>query len=836
MDDNSLDSGHDTRITKRRRVTLACNFCRTKKIKCDGAEPKCSTCNLYGAACDYPQRSRKRGVPAGQLQHLLRHQATTEFLLGYLLSQVADIEGAIKSALECLEADSRTDYDRYQEVWRNSPLCQSFGGLVAEQTSIISLGLETSQSSHGRSIDDMGKAQATQTSRENRSSPATSLALQGNTPALTYRPTRQDYSAAPTLGFTSQSPPLDSCPLSNVQNRVADIEGYDRLNLLPATRKLFLSLPSKEDGGPNIEIMLFLSSLLRNPVRLEKGQLPEYGAVLLRRYFTNIHSVMPLLNKIDLLQFFHNGQKAAADQQQSLLSHEKLAIVWSSCGLAHKDPQNDIRLRSYAYIAELVSLSRIDLECSASRIQSLILFTLNLVRDRSWILGREVVTVLCDWAIRRKIFDRTRPLHGGDNSVAWGTKHQERAWTACFLLDTLLASKLGLLPSLRSQNCQIPLIQEDDWEEWDAWTFPGDPMRQKAPARIASTYNQLIRLVYLFNTYLSSATLYYSSPDSESYSTRVSTAISAYRSLCTSFKGWSCDLPDHLKDLMIWDIDDHHPYVELPTDSAPYTLGLNLAYHSFISFSCHKTLSFNGPLTKQRPQASVMDAALHRLATSSSCIDRLLQLHSAVYGNEFSNPLLDLILQLARRPEKWTSDQQDKQVFSENIVQSLFSFAGQNQKTRSHSETQSTDHYDTTKVDEDGAIDSTDIVGGPSVEGEVSELIINTTGVELGTPTTSGLNMDSTEDMNNSNFEGSADLASLGLLDYMDSDPEQFMDFMDKLGFVRPGCGVRHSSANEPLDTLSTNPIDPDPLAQPETNIDILQDLLDDWVTRASDP
>ncbi|EXL93740.1 hypothetical protein NOF04DRAFT_13445 [Fusarium oxysporum II5] len=61
MDDNSLDIGHDTRITKRRRVTLACNFCRTKKIKikCDGAEPKCSTCNLYGAACDYPQRSRK---------------------------------------------------------------------------------------------------------------------------------------------------------------------------------------------------------------------------------------------------------------------------------------------------------------------------------------------------------------------------------------------------------------------------------------------------------------------------------------------------------------------------------------------------------------------------------------------------------------------------------------------------------------------------------------------------------------------------------------------------------------------------------------------------------
>ncbi|KAJ9427783.1 hypothetical protein QL093DRAFT_2055503 [Fusarium oxysporum] len=768
MDNNSVDSGQDTRITKRRRVTLACNFCRTKKIKCDGAEPKCSTCSLYGAACDYPQRSRKRGVPAGQLQHLLRHQAMTEFLLGYLLSQVADIEGAIKSALECLDADSRADYDRYQGVWRNSPLYQSFGGLVAEQTSVISLGLETSQSNLDRPTDDTGKTQATQTSRENRSSPTISPALQGNTPALIYRPTRQDFSAALTLGFTSQSQPLDSCPFNNVQNSLPDIEGLDRVNLLPATRRPLPLLPSKEDGRPDIEIMLFLSSLLRNSVPLDKEAFPENGAVLLRRYFTNIHSVIPLLDKIDLLQFFHYGCNVTIDQQQSPLSREKLSIIWSSCALAHKDPQNDIRVRSYAYIAELVSSSRVDMECKASRIQSLILFTLNLLHDRSWTAAREVVTVLCDWAFHRKLFDSTRSLHGGDNSVAWRTKHQERAWTACFILDTLLASKLGLLPSLRSQNCSIPLIQEDDWEEWDTWALPGDPMRQKAPARIASTYNQLIRLVYIFNTYISSVTLYYSSPDSESYSARVSTAISAYRSLCTSFKGWSCDLPDHLKDLMIWDIDDRHPSVELPTDSAPYTLSLNLAYHSFVSFSCHKTLSFNGPLTKQRPQASVMDAASHRLATSSSCINRLLQLHSAQYGNESSNPLMELILQLARQPEEWTSGQQHKQALNENIKQSLFSFAGQNQETRSQSKTQSPDYYDTTEVDEDGAIDSTDIVGRPSVEGEASDLTMNTTRVELWTPTASGLDMDSTEDMNNSNFEGSADLASLGLLDYME--------------------------------------------------------------------
>jgi hypothetical protein len=129
---------------------------------------------------------------------------------------------------------------------------------------------------------------------------------------------------------------------------------------------------------------------------------------------------------------------------------------------------------------------------------------------------------------------------------------------------------------------------------------------------------------------------------------------------------------------------------------------------------------------------------------------------------------MDLIIQLARPSEELTLSQQDKQVFSENIEHSLFSIAGQNQKARGQTKTQSPTNHDNNKVDEDDAMDSLDVVGGPSVEDEASEFTTNTTTVELGTPVASGLGMDSTEDMSNSHFEGSADLASLGLLDHME--------------------------------------------------------------------
>lgn len=51
--DDTMSVSTSSRPTKRKRVALACDNCRERKIKCDGSKPICSPCN-------------KRGEPPGQ--------------------------------------------------------------------------------------------------------------------------------------------------------------------------------------------------------------------------------------------------------------------------------------------------------------------------------------------------------------------------------------------------------------------------------------------------------------------------------------------------------------------------------------------------------------------------------------------------------------------------------------------------------------------------------------------------------------------------------------------------------------------------------------------------
>ncbi|KAH0834083.1 hypothetical protein J3R83DRAFT_11367, partial [Lanmaoa asiatica] len=36
-----------------RRTPMACQFCRGRKLKCDGSRPSCSNCNRRGYPCVY---------------------------------------------------------------------------------------------------------------------------------------------------------------------------------------------------------------------------------------------------------------------------------------------------------------------------------------------------------------------------------------------------------------------------------------------------------------------------------------------------------------------------------------------------------------------------------------------------------------------------------------------------------------------------------------------------------------------------------------------------------------------------------------------------------------
>ncbi|KAH6912614.1 hypothetical protein BKA70DRAFT_1264383 [Coprinopsis sp. MPI-PUGE-AT-0042] len=67
MHDASGPSGSSktsARATKQRskKITVACNFCRSRKLKCDGERPACAQCTKRNNPCDYMPQNKRRGT------------------------------------------------------------------------------------------------------------------------------------------------------------------------------------------------------------------------------------------------------------------------------------------------------------------------------------------------------------------------------------------------------------------------------------------------------------------------------------------------------------------------------------------------------------------------------------------------------------------------------------------------------------------------------------------------------------------------------------------------------------------------------------------------------
>lgn len=70
-----LDSHNDKQLlmpksSKASRLSQACDRCRLKKIKCDGAKPSCSNCKKIGYHCSTSDKLTRRGFPRGYTEML----------------------------------------------------------------------------------------------------------------------------------------------------------------------------------------------------------------------------------------------------------------------------------------------------------------------------------------------------------------------------------------------------------------------------------------------------------------------------------------------------------------------------------------------------------------------------------------------------------------------------------------------------------------------------------------------------------------------------------------------------------------------------------------------
>jgi hypothetical protein len=83
----------------RKRVSQACDGCRSKKLKCNGLKPKCSSCVAQERDCIYGTLAKKRGLPEGYVRGLER-------LLALLTSK--DGGGNLNSKFQQALVDEKT--------------------------------------------------------------------------------------------------------------------------------------------------------------------------------------------------------------------------------------------------------------------------------------------------------------------------------------------------------------------------------------------------------------------------------------------------------------------------------------------------------------------------------------------------------------------------------------------------------------------------------------------------------------------------------------------------------------------------------------------------------
>ncbi|KAJ6620015.1 fungal-specific transcription factor domain-containing protein [Mycena sp. CBHHK59/15] len=89
---SSNEDEHDAAgVAKKRRIQRACDVCRRKKIRCDGAGSRCSNCTTYGFDCSYVEAAKKRGPPKGYVESLQDRIEKIERLLQTIVPEL-DLE------------------------------------------------------------------------------------------------------------------------------------------------------------------------------------------------------------------------------------------------------------------------------------------------------------------------------------------------------------------------------------------------------------------------------------------------------------------------------------------------------------------------------------------------------------------------------------------------------------------------------------------------------------------------------------------------------------------------------------------------------------------------
>lgn len=239
-------------------------------------------------------------------------------------------------------------------------------------------------------------------------------------------------------------------------------------------------------------------------------ELPSETWHLLDVYFSYTHIWFPIIEKHDLLrtsyQYSQNhgsvpgsGAHAAlwAAIAYSKFQHRAINNIPRAQGAVRDAVWTAERMYSHARV--LIPNEEGTLELG--HVQALLILSLANVGmgylGRAWSLVGQAVRAAIDLEL-----DKAPDPY---ESAAKSKSRAKHVFLGCFVLDTMIAARLGRRPHIRADDIDaVAPLDEDGLEEWDPWTDclsvrRGSTGTSRIPSSILSTFNQLVQVLKILN-------------------------------------------------------------------------------------------------------------------------------------------------------------------------------------------------------------------------------------------------------------------------------------------------------------------------------------------------
>ncbi|QMW48220.1 hypothetical protein G4B11_011738 [Aspergillus flavus] len=448
-----MDEGPDSRAPRRKRVSRACDRCRSKKDKCDGLRPACSACQASGQTCSYDPHAKKRGLPEGYVRGLEKLWALS----------ICNIEGFEDTMLSLLgtTAESAGRRDRLMRLWGDDGSSET--------------------------LHESWKTSRLYGALEKMLSNSDTLTLQGSGK----RPREEQETWGNEWGFRIDRGPN---PLPSDGPRVVEPSASS-----PRAKRTRLALPTASQS-PSLTATNGCPDL----------QLPPQASQLLDVYFAVTHSWFPIVAKHNILRASYLYATAPVSITQSVPGSGDHAALWAlisyTTSQSRANPQNGsskllAKTKEYYAVAWRLIPSEVE-HYELGHVQALLLLVLvNIGLEKwtaAWLLTGQAVRMAISMGI-----GTTTDVRRSDE-----LRQGKAVFLGCFVIDSLISFRLSRRPYMQPRDlATVGLLEEDGLEEWNSWAdvLPATGAGQaknpprRGPLLALSCFNRLVELASVLN-------------------------------------------------------------------------------------------------------------------------------------------------------------------------------------------------------------------------------------------------------------------------------------------------------------------------------------------------